>query len=252
MPAIDKRDKLVPGISVRAMTHAERTNPIGVLASGGLDSAILVGHLLAHGRRVQPFYVRSRLRWEERELAAARSFLAAVASPRLAELVELDLPVDDVYDGHWSLTGRGVPDAASPDAAVYLPGRNALLLLKPALWCRLHGIEELALGTLGSNPFDDATPDFFASFESALARSIGGPVRLLRPFAELDKRQVMELGRSLPLDLTFSCIAPAGGLHCGRCNKCAERIAAFRSIDAADPTRYALTADEYPRESGVE
>ncbi len=221
------------------MFPADRNTTIGVLASGGLDSAILVGHLLAHGRRVQPFYVRSRLHWEERELTAAKEFLAAVASPRLAELVQFDLPVQDVYDGHWSLTGRGVPDAASPDAAVYLPGRNALLLLKPALWCRLHGIEDLALATLGSSPFDDAAPDFFASYESALVRSVGGPLRLLRPFAELDKRQVMELGRSLPLELTFSCIAPASGLHCGCCNKCAERIAAFRSIDAADPTRYA-------------
>ena len=33
----------------------------------------------------------------------------------------------------------------------------------------------------------------------------------------------MALGRGLPLELTFSCIAPVAGQHCGRCNKCAER-----------------------------
>jgi 7-cyano-7-deazaguanine synthase len=154
-------------------------------------------------------------------------------------LVVLDEPVDGVYGDHWSLTGRDVPEQGTPDTAVYLPGRNALLLLKPALWCRLHAVESLALAVLGSNPFPDARPEFFDCFESALARATGGRVRLLRPFAEMEKRQVMELGRSLPLGLTFSCIAPAGGLHCGQCNKCAERIAAFRSIDAPDPTRYA-------------
>jgi 7-cyano-7-deazaguanine synthase len=224
------------------MMPAELDATIGVLLSGGLDSAILAGHLLGQGRRVQPFYVRAHLAWEGPELAAAEHFLAALASPRLSPLVVLDLPIQDVYADHWSVTGRAVPDAASPDTAVYLPGRNALLLLKPALWCRLHGIEHLALAVLGTNPFGDATPEFFACFESALARATGGRVRLLRPFAALDKRQVMELGRGLPLHLTFSCIAPAGGLHCGRCNKCAERIAAFRSIAAADPTCYAQPA----------
>jgi 7-cyano-7-deazaguanine synthase len=49
----------------------------------------------------------------------------------------------------------------------------------------------------------------------------------------------MALGRDLPLELTFSCIAPAGELHCGRCNKCAERRAAFREADREDRTSYA-------------
>jgi len=39
--------------------------------------------------------------------------------------------------------------------------------------------------------------------------------------------------------LTFSCIAPVDGLHCGRCNKCAERAAAFRLTGTDDPTPYA-------------
>ena len=119
------------------MTAESPSPPIGLLLSGGLDSSILLGHLLATGRRVQPFYVRSHLLWEGEELAAVGRFLRAIASPGLEELVVLDLPLEDLYDGHWSLTGRGVPDFASPDTAVYLPGRNALLLIKAALWCRL-------------------------------------------------------------------------------------------------------------------
>jgi 7-cyano-7-deazaguanine synthase len=220
------------------MASATSDNPIGLLLSGGLDSAVLLGHLLYQGRVVQPFYIRSHLLWEAAELAAARRFLAAAAAPNLAELVVLEMPLNDVYGDHWSLTGRAVPDAASPDTAVYLPGRNALLAIKAVLWCRLHGIEELALAVLRSNPFDDATEEFFCEFEAALARAAGGRVRLVRPMAGLDKWQVMELGRRLPLELTFSCIAPVDGEHCGRCNKCAERMAAFRAIGLLDPTAY--------------
>ncbi len=214
-------------------------NTIGLLLSGGLDSSILLGHLLREGRHVHPFYVRSGLRWEDAERRHLEKFLRAMAGPRLAELVVLDLPLADLYDDHWSLTGRGVPDLASPDTAVYLPGRNALLLIKAALWCRLHGVEELALAVLSANPFADATPEFFAEFEALLDRATGGRLRITRPFGRLAKREVMELGRGLPLELTFSCIAPADGLHCGACNKCAERIAAFAQIGGDDPTPYA-------------
>jgi 7-cyano-7-deazaguanine synthase len=212
---------------------------MGVLLSGGLDSSILLGQLLRQGYCVRPFYIRAGLVWERAELAAVRRWLRALATPRLEKLVILDMPLADLYDGHWAMTGSAVPDAASADEAVYLPGRNALLTIKAALWCQLHGIERLALAVLASNPFADAQPEFFNPFQAALRRAHGGPLRIVRPFARLSKRQVMRRGAELPLELTFSCIAPVGPLHCGRCNKCAERQAAFAAAGLADRTRYA-------------
>ena len=67
----------------------------------------------------------------------------------------LKLPLADIYGDHWSITGRNIPVAGTSDEAVYLPGRNAILIIKAALWCQLHGIKELALATLASNPFKD-------------------------------------------------------------------------------------------------
>lgn len=218
--------------------HAQN-EPVGLLLSGGLDSCILLGYLLGQGHRVQPLHIRSDLAWQAEELRAIDGFLTRIASPAVARLVVLDLPLGDLYGNHWSVTGQGVPDDATPDDAVYLPGRNALLLVKAAIWCGLHGIERLALGVLRSNPFSDATSGFFDSFQSALTCALGSPIRILRPFAQFDKRQVMQHGRGLPLQATFSCIAPVDGRHCGRCNKCAERIAAFRSAGFRDPTDYA-------------
>lgn len=221
------------------MTGSKDAADVGVLVSGGLDSAILLAHLLDQEQSVQPFYVRSHLAWEETELAWLRRYLAAVARPALAPLVILDLPLADVYGTHWSTTGEAVPDAATPDEAVYLPGRNALLLIKAVLWCQLHDVPRLALAPLASNPFPDATDKFFAAYEQALNLATGGQVHIERPFAQMTKRQVMELGRAYPLELTFSCIDPREGLHCGRCNKCAERMQAFQSAGMADPTQYA-------------
>jgi 7-cyano-7-deazaguanine synthase len=213
--------------------------PLAILVSGGLDSAILVGETLRAGRKVHPLYVRSGLIWEAVELDYLRRYLDALKETNLQPLHGLDLPVRDLYQPHWSLTGRDVPDAESPDEAVYLPGRNVLLLAKAMLWCHLRDIPAVALAPLASNPFPDATPDFFREYESIVNRAIGGSVRVLRPYAGLTKREVMRRGQGLPLALTFSCIHPAGKLHCGRCNKCAERRRAFADAEMPDPTHYA-------------
>ncbi|WP_425613436.1 7-cyano-7-deazaguanine synthase [Anatilimnocola sp. NA78] len=221
------------------MISGPPSSTVGVLTSGGLDSCILVGDLLRQERRVQPFYIRTGLTWQEEELPSLQRFLQAVQCEQLLPLVLLDLPLADLYSGHWSLTGRGTPDAESPDEAVFLPGRNALLLVKAAVYCQLHGIQELAIAPLGTSPFEDAGPQFFHEFQTAMNRGGTGHLELKRPFGQLNKRQVMQLGDKLPLQWTFSCIHPVQGLHCGRCNKCAERQQAFRLVERPDPTKYA-------------
>lgn len=212
---------------------------VGVLASGGLDSCVLIGHLLRQGGSVQPFYVRCGLIWEPEELAALQAFLKGLPATALKDLVVFDLPLADLYGSHWSIDGNGTPGAQSRDDAVYLPGRNALLAIKPAIWCIMHGLEQLALATLAGNPFADATEGFFQAFAGVLGQATDSRVAIVQPFAHLRKEEVVRLGRGLPLQQTFSCIAPRGGLHCGTCNKCAERRKAFLASRENDPTNYA-------------
>jgi 7-cyano-7-deazaguanine synthase len=213
---------------------------VAALVSGGADSAVLAVDLLRRFDRVFPIYVRFGLRWESVELAALRAFLKDVDRPGLMPLALLDEPVADVYGDHWSTEGGGlVPGEESPDEAVYLPGRTLLLAAKAAVWCRLRGISALALGTLASNPFPDSTPGFDRDLEAVFNRALGGPFRLIRPFAGLGKADVLRLGVGLPLWLTFSCLRPVDGLHCGRCNKCAERRRGFREQGRVDRTTYA-------------
>jgi 7-cyano-7-deazaguanine synthase len=220
------------------MPTADSRQPIAVLVSGGLDSAILLGECLRAYPVVHPLYVRNGLAWEDAELPHLRNFLDAVRTPRLQPLHILELPVADLYGDHWSLTGQNVPGADSPDEAVFLPGRNVLLLSKALLWCHLHGVGAVALAPLGTNPFPDATPAFFGAFQDVVNRAVGGSVRVLRPYAELHKTEVMHRGRELPLERTFSCIRPVAGRHCGLCNKCAERRRAFADAGMADGTEY--------------
>ena len=211
---------------------------LAVLISGGLDSAILLGDMLAQNRVVQPISIRCGLAWEDVEHAHLVRYLAALARPSLRQLVILDEPVRDLYGDHWSVTSKGVPTATDPDPMVFLPGRNILLLAKAMLWCHLHRVPAIALGSLGTNPFPDATPEFFRTLQSCVNLAVEGHVEIVLPYGGMKKTDVMRRGVGLPLELSFSCIDPVGDRHCGRCNKCAERQAAFRDAGMADPTSY--------------
>jgi 7-cyano-7-deazaguanine synthase len=212
-----------------------------VLASGGVDSAILVADQAARGRVVHPLYIRFGLAWEQVEEAHLRRFLDSISDQQdIRPLSVLELPIADVYGTHWSVSGRDTPDDSTPDEAVYLPGRNLLLLAKTTVWCALHGISSIALGTLRGNPFADSSGAFLSGLADLASRALSHRVEVLKPFGEFTKAEVLALGRRLPLEHTFSCVAPVGGLHCQACNKCAERRKGFAEAGIEDRTRYAL------------
>ena len=220
-----------PGVTSR--------HPLAVLASGGVDSAVLVADMGRQGWAVQPIYIHFGLAWEASEELHLRRFLDALpANLRPRPLVVLDLPVADVYGAHWSVSGEDVPDDTTADSAVYLPGRNLLLLAKSSVWCALHGVEAIALGTLKGNPFADSGPEFLSLFGALVQLGLDRPLEVRTPFAGLTKAQVLELGRDLLLEHTFSCIAPDADRHCGRCNKCAERQVGFARAGIEDHTVY--------------
>jgi len=211
---------------------------IAVLASGGLDSAVLLAEL-ASAAQVYPIYVKCGLKWEAEELRALHSFLAALKNPHVMPLAVLEIPTAALYGDHWSLSGARVPDADAPDSEVLIPGRNILLLGTAAVWSSTHGVSRIAIGSLDGNPFPDATHEFFQSFARALSLGLGRAIQIEAPFRGIHKEELIRRSRSLPLGLTLTCMAPKEGVHCGQCNKCRERQLAFQKAGIADRTVYA-------------
>ena len=209
-----------------------------MLASGGLDSSVLLAELARKGRRVFPIYIRAGLRWERVEIAALRKFTAALERDNLEPVGVLDFPTVDITRDHWSVTGE-VPSYRASLESNYIPGRNLSLLTKAAMFCARNRIGAIAMAPLESNPFPDARPEFFRAFERAVKLGMELPLRVVTPFEGREKSDVIKKGRALPLELTLSCANPRGSLHCGACTKCAERVEGFRAAGVPDPTRYA-------------
>jgi 7-cyano-7-deazaguanine synthase len=228
-------------------TPAPGTPNTAVLLSGGLDSAVLLAEEATRGV-VQPVYVSVGLAWEAAEREAVNSLLRAWSHrSELLPLAALSVNMRDVYAAtHWAMVGRP-PAYDTPDEDVYLPGRNIVLLGKAGVYCAAAGIGRVVLGTLGHNPFPDATPAFRAAMAAALSLGLAHPLAVDAPYADIDKSEVIRRGATLgvPMELTLSCMSPvtdgadAGpALHCGACSKCRERHDAFVAAGVADPTPY--------------
>jgi len=210
---------------------------ISVLASGGLDSSVLIAKL-ATDAEVYPIYVRCGFAWEEMELKGLQSFLDALHNRNVKPTTVLSAPTSVLYGDHWSVTGARVPAADEPDENTYLPGRNILLISLAAIWCSTHGVSRIAIGSLGGNPFPDATPEFFETFARVLSMGLGRKVLIEAPLRGFHKEDLIKQFKDLPLDLTLTCMAPKDGKHCGQCNKCFERQQAFQKAGVVDRTVY--------------
>ncbi|MCY3913108.1 MAG: 7-cyano-7-deazaguanine synthase [Chloroflexi bacterium] len=205
----------------------------------GLDSAIMAGLLAQEFDQVAPLFVRAGLKWEDAERNALERYFEALGDASVEPLVELDLGARSLYGHHWSTGGEAVPDASRPDEEWYLPGRNLLLLSTAATYGAIHGIAHVAIGSLASNPFPDARPEFFRSLEQSAGLALDAPVHILTPLAGMHKADVIRAGAHLPVQHALSCADPVDGGHCGVCGKCGERRRGFIDAGVDDPTSYA-------------
>jgi 7-cyano-7-deazaguanine synthase len=216
--------------------------PVGVLFSGGLDSAVLLALEATRRDRTWPIHVRTGMAWEAAEATVIQTLLShPTFAGRVQPITTLTVDMRDVYPAnHWAVVGRP-PAYDTPDEDVYLEGRNIVLISKAAVLAARLGVETLILGPLAGNPFPDATPAFFEAMARAMSLGLGRPLALEAPFAAMHKEDVIRRGVELrvPLSTTLSCMRPDGERHCGLCSKCRERIEAFRAAGVKDETQYA-------------
>ena len=209
-----------------------------VLVSGGIESSVLLNDALGRYDNVTPVYIKNHLRWEDTEIFCLKNFIRELRQNNLMPLTILDLTMRDLYEAHWSITGIKIPSGKSPDDSVYLPGRNIVFLSKAACFAAIKNIPVIEIGVLRGNPFSDSTKLFFKKMSEVLSLGLSFDIQVKAPFQKLKKEDVIEIGKKLPLEATFSCLNPKGYEHCGECNKCVERKKAFFAAGIFDKTKY--------------
>jgi 7-cyano-7-deazaguanine synthase len=213
-----------------------------VVFSGGLDSTTLLYHLLAEGYDLKALSVDYGQRHRERELAAADTICRRLGVER--RVVDLQALVG--FLGHNSLSDSAVavPDGRYETGTIQVttvPNRNMVLISVSIAWAVTLKYGAVAYGAHGGvhTNYPDCRPEFAAAMDHAAQLCDWEPVRVLAPFVDWDKGDIVKRGAQIgvPFELTWSCYK-GGERHCGTCGTCNDRKEAFRKHGLSDPVGY--------------
>src|SRR5262245_43877472 len=92
-----------------------------VLASGGVDSAVLLAWAAQRHSKVYPLFIRAGHPWEKAELYWLKRYLRALKARNLKPLTVLESPSHNLAQPAWAKGKGRAPGRQSQDSAVYLP-----------------------------------------------------------------------------------------------------------------------------------
>src|SRR5574341_809938 len=223
------------------------------IASGVLDS-ICYAAVLAQNHDIYmiTFAYGQRAR---REIDAARRFARILKAEH--KLVDIAF-MKSLYGSTNVLTDESKKLSTEFEQSLVVPARNAIFISIAGAWALSIGAVKVAYGAhLDDVPhYADCRPEFARAMEEALnladADSIGAgerqSVQVISPAAGgLDKQALLKAGHKIldgRLFSTWSCYSNGVRknrqyVHCGQCESCINRKAAFKGAQIDDRTRYA-------------
>lgn len=196
-----------------------------VLFSGGLDSSILCGYLLAKGHTITPLFVERR----QRNLEAERRAVTSVV-----QHLQLTQPLSASIDLPFP------PELRAPG----LPARNLVLISLAAQYAARMSADAIALGNVIDDDFPDCTNRFRRTVSQTLEVALERRVDVVAPFADWEgwaKSAALQWAARNNLThviaASWSCWV-RNDKHCGECDACRDRQLAFAAIGLIDPTHY--------------
>jgi 7-cyano-7-deazaguanine synthase len=211
------------------------------LASGGLDSTVLLYHLVK--KKHAEVYALSVDYGQRhvRELDSARKVCSMLGIP--IEVVDLK-GITKLLSGS-ALTGGGeVPDghyAEESMKATVVPNRNMIMLAIAAGWAINLKADAVAYAAHAGDHeiYPDCREVFTCALETAVRLADWHEVGFYRPFVGITKAEIVALGAHLnvPFEHTWSCYK-GGEKHCGTCGTCVERLEAFAQVMLKDQVEY--------------
>lgn len=223
------------------------------IASGGLDSicyAAVLGQ--NHDLYMMTFAYGQRAK---REIDSARHF-AKVLKAEDHKIIDISF-MKSLYGSTNALTDKSKKLAADFEQSLVVPARNAIFLSIAGAWALSIGATKVAYGAhLGDvEHYADCRPEFVRAIQEALNLADADgmaagrqPIQVISPaVGGLDKQALLKAGFKIlgkKLFSTWSCYSNGVKkgrqfLHCGRCESCINRKAAFRAALIDDRTRYA-------------
>ncbi|MHC1598190.1 MAG: 7-cyano-7-deazaguanine synthase QueC [Candidatus Methanofastidiosia archaeon] len=208
-----------------------------IILSGGLDSTVLVYHVLDKG--LHPLLLTFDY--------GQKHTKEIVMAKRTAEVLNLRhlvvrLPLNDIFKYSSLLKGGSdIPEGRytnESQRSTVVPNRNMILLAVAAGVAEDRGISKVYYGAHSNDRaiYPDCRPEFIDAVSEATKKGTYNNVEIIAPFKERTKAEVVKEGVRLdvPFKNTWSCYK-GGETPCGKCGTCVERKEAFKLAGAKDP-----------------
>ena len=219
-----------------------------VLVSGGMDSAVVLAHVVSEGYDAHAisfdYGQRHRIELELAKVVASKE--KAV----LHQVIKLD---NSAFQGSALTDDISVPKDRPLNIeeipVTYVPARNLVFLSIASAYAESIEAADIFIGinAVDYSGYPDCRPDFIEAFERAvnLGTRTGieqdrPSIRVHCPLVDLSKAQIVARGIELGVDFgaTLSCYAPEpaakGCTPCGHCDACRLRAAGFAEAGVED------------------
>ena len=220
------------------------------MLSGGLDSATVLGIVIAEGYEAYALSFKYGQRHRIELEAACKVAKVLGASKHL--ILEINLAAI----GGSALTDtiavpkhRDERTMGSEIPVTYVPARNTIFLSFALAWAEVLGVEDIFIGVnaLDYSGYPDCRPEYVEAFERmanlATRAAVQGQskLRIHTPLIKMSKSEIIQTGLRLGVDysVSHSCYDPtAEGLACGACDSCLLRLKGFAEAGVDDPLKY--------------
>ncbi|MFH1307836.1 MAG: 7-cyano-7-deazaguanine synthase [archaeon] len=226
-------------------------NSVVLLASGGLDSYVTAHYIKNKARKIKILFFNYGQKCLEEELFCVK---------KLAKEIKAELEVIDIK---WlgkistSLINKNKVSGKEEIIKWYVPCRNTIFLSIALAHVESEFLSKsdkydiyLGIKHEGDIQFNDTTNEFLKRMNKLAEKAIQkGDYKIIAPFLNKDKEEIIELGEKLKLHLenTYSCYLGKGfakinnkkiPIHCGKCSACLARKKGFKFSSVRDPSIY--------------
>ena len=212
-----------------------------VLLSGGMDSVCALYHARVEHEVALALSFDYGSKHNAREIPFARWHANEIGVEH--QVIDLGF-FNEHFSSDLLRSGGDIPEGHYEESTMkstVVPFRNGIMLAVAAGVAESRGIKGLVIAAHSGDHaiYPDCREDFMSPMAQAIDAGTYANVRLLRPFIDMRKEDIVDRGNLLGVDFaqTWSCYK-GGEVHCGLCGTCVERREAFHLADCKDPTEY--------------
>lgn len=224
----------------------ERNNKVLLSLSGGLDSMVLLAHLIDDGYDVSCVNFRYGSKHNKYELESA--FYIGKHYGISINTISVDSVFRNMSNASALMCGNHdeIPEGHYNESTMkqtVVPGRNGIFLMILAGLAEALGYTYVAIGAHKGDHhiYPDCRTEYLETMAKAIGMQSERTVDLLTPFHNVDKTRIVAIGHILnaPFNLSRTCYK-AQQIACGKCGSCRERLEAFEMNGLTDPIKYGV------------